>query len=302
MKITAKITEMSRAIQAAEGILKGIAADGVIDSIELQHLKSWLDSHKHLADLVPFSEAYDFLAQVYEQGDLTESAIEEFFDFCLHFSSANGPIDSLTADMRRLHGILQGISADGIINEKEIEYLQAWLSAHDFDKARWPIRDLSLLIQDVMADGVIDQDEEQRVLQFCRDFAYSIQDVKFTDESALPDLPYLRNDAPVVESIYGIADQDSKVSISDRSFCFTGQMKAGKRKDIQEEVRKQGGLCLSKVTRQLDYLVIGANSNPSWTYATYGRKVEQVMKNRDNNIPTLIIMEDRLIPLLRPNQ
>lgn len=45
-------------------------------------------------------------------------------------------------------------------------------------------------------------------------------------------------------------------------------------------VTRLGGRPVEHVSEKLDYLVIGANSNPCWVYASYGRKVEAVMALR----------------------
>lgn len=299
MAITPKVTELSRAIQAAEGILKGVAADSKLNALELQRLREWLNAHAKLADIVPFSEVYSFLTAIQATGEVTPGQTQELLEFCQSFTAADGPIDALTAEIRRLHGILQGISADSQINAKEVRYLRDWVDSHFPNCSLWPVNEIHQRVASILSDGRVSKTEQTQLLEFCRNFSYELTGSKFTDDTILPDMGFLKNDAPVVNSIEYIADHESLVIIKGMTFCFTGQLRAGKRKDIEREVEELGGRCSSSINRQLNYLVIGANSNPCWTYATYGRKIEAVMENRRLGIDTAILMERRFIPILR---
>ncbi len=299
MAITPKVTELSRAIQAAEGILKGVAADSKLNALELQRLREWLDMHANFADIVPFSEVYSFLAAIQASEEVTPGQTQELVEFCRSFTAADGPIDAFTAEIRRLHGILQGISADSQINAKEVRFLRDWVDAHFPNCNLWPVNEIHQRVASILADGRVSKAEQTQLLEFCRNFSYQLTGEKFMDDTILPDMAFLKNDAPVVNSIEYIADHESPVTIKGMTFCFTGQMRAGKRKDIQREVEELGGRCSDSINRQLNYLVIGANSNPCWTYATYGRKIEAVMENRRLGIETAILMERRFIPILR---
>lgn len=299
MAITPKVTEMSRAIQAAEGILKGVAADSILNALELKSLRQWLDAHATLADIVPFSEVYSFLAAIQASGELAPGQTQELLEFCESFTADDGPIDSLTAEIRRIHGILQGISADSQINAKEVRFLRNWVESHFPNCKLWPVSEIHQRVVSILSDGRVSKAEQAQLLEFCRNFSYELTGDRFTDATIMPDKDFVKNDAPLVNSIEYIADHQSPVIIKGMTFCFTGQMRAGKRKDIEREVEKLGGRCSGSINRQLDYLVIGANSNPCWTYATYGRKIEAVMENRRLGIQTVILMERRFISILR---
>ena len=57
-------------------------------------------------------------------------------------------------------------------------------------------------------------------------------------------------------------------------------------------VGKLGGEVITSVTKQVTYLVIGADGNPCWAYACYGRKVEKAVELRKQGIRILIIHEN----------
>jgi hypothetical protein len=55
-----------------------------------------------------------------------------------------------------------------------------------------------------------------------------------------------------------------------------------------------GGVVKKGVTRDLDYLILGAEGNPCWAYSCYGRKVEQAMNYRRAGSLLLIVHENDL--------
>jgi len=46
------------------------------------------------------------------------------------------------------------------------------------------------------------------------------------------------------------------------------------------------------VTRRVNYLVVGADGNPCWAYACYGRKVEKTVALRKKGSAILIVHEN----------
>ncbi|MFW5729820.1 MAG: hypothetical protein ACOCYG_09145, partial [Spirochaetota bacterium] len=52
---------------------------------------------------------------------------------------------------------------------------------------------------------------------------------------------WMQSDAPVVKTIDQLFDPGGVGTISGRSFCFTGQMESGTRKEVEAELEKHGG-------------------------------------------------------------
>jgi len=102
----------------------------------------------------------------------------------------------------------------------------------------------------------------------------------------------MNTDAPVLKTIDKITDKGIEIVIPEHKFCITGQMKHGKRSDIHDLISAKGGIVATNVSMKLDYLVVGALSNPCWMYSTYGRKIEQVMNHRKDGIQIYILDED----------
>lgn len=294
MAITAKITDSSRALHVLEGLLKGISCDKKINQEELSSLKLWLDNHKNFSYIYPFCDCYEFIERVMEDGEITQGEHDEIIDFCESFLALNGPIDLLTMEMRNLHGFLHGIIADQKISFEELKALEKWMIYHDANSGKWPFDEIYDIIQEILKDGVITKSEHDKFLQFASGFIEK-------DVFNVPRDPtiftnyWMKSDAPILKTIDSIIDRDANIVIAGRSFCLTGQMKHGKRKDFQMNLSTKGGIPVERITKTTDYLVIGALSNPCWAYSTYGRKIDSVMKNKRNGVHTKIIHEDDFV-------
>lgn len=295
MKILPNMTEISKAIHTAEGVLKGIAADSKITKSETDYLSEWLSNYTKFKDIMPFSEVFDYLSYIQKSKEIDLHLHEEFIDFCSSFHSESGEIDLYSKDMRVLHGILQGISADSKILKSELNYLQKWLISRSDYYDKWPVKDLNELLSSILEDNRVTKQEERSFLEFAKGFSQHFVSGFESDSSILPDKPFLTSESPTVNSIENIVDNACPIIIHGNSFCFTGQMKAGKRKDIESKLKAAGGINKSSISKELNYLVIGANSNPAWMYSTYGRKIEKVMEYNSSGSNIFILHENRFI-------
>jgi NAD-dependent DNA ligase len=82
------------------------------------------------------------------------------------------------------------------------------------------------------------------------------------------------------------------VSFTGATFCFTGASAKYKRAQFEQIVRELGGEALPGVSAKLNYLVIGAEGNPCWSYACYGRKVEKAVELRKKGIRLVLLHEN----------
>lgn len=71
---------------------------------------------------------------------------------------------ALTKAAQTLLGICAGISADGHISDQEITFLRTWLAENAEVAAFWPGSALVRRIDEVLADGVVTQDERDSLL------------------------------------------------------------------------------------------------------------------------------------------
>ncbi len=74
-------------------------------------------------------------------------------------------------------------------------------------------------------------------------------------------------------------------------FCFTGFSQKAKRGDIVKIIESPQGIYQKNVTHNLNYLIVGADSNPCWAFSCYGCKVEKVMNYRKQGDRAMIVHE-----------
>lgn len=83
-----------------------------------------------------------------------------------------------------------------------------------------------------------------------------------------------------------------EVKFEGSTFCFTGASSKYKRSDFEKIVKGLGGEPLNGVSAKLNYLVIGADGNPCWAFACYGRKVEKAVELRKKGVRIVILHEN----------
>lgn len=295
-KTTGKLTDLGRAHHMLEGILKGIGADNIFSLDEAIGLKSWLDLHLNFADLSPFSDLLDLSSQAIAAGKVEDDIEDEVLFFCRKFTAGDGVADSTSKDIRVLHGIMQGISIDGDISPTEAEYIKQWAEAYAPAANIFPYSDLLTLLKRILADGRIDPDEHDELMNFCRNFSERLSFDQNLDITIGGDTHWMQNDAPVLETIEQVCDPLATIEIPRHRFCFTGQASFGSRSDLHYLIEQLGGAHSKDINSQLDYLVIGAKSSPCWMYSTYGRKIEKALtRNEEGKTVISIVHEDIFI-------
>ena len=80
--------------------------------------------------------------------------------------SGAGPFDSARA-IFTLEGIVRGVCADGVVSPEEIGVLGGWIDEYRHAADRAPFNRLIPLLEDVLSDGVFDEQERADVLALC---------------------------------------------------------------------------------------------------------------------------------------
>lgn len=63
------------------------------------------------------------------------------------------------------------------------------------------------------------------------------------------------------------------------------------RRELVGTVERLGGKFVKNISPKVQYLVIGADGNPTWAYACYGRKIEEVINLRKAGVPLILVHE-----------
>lgn len=272
---------LEKSINSLLGLLEGIAIDGLINSSELAILRMWLEDHQEVAHKHPFNELVPALANALQDGHLDDNERADLTWLCEKLRSSEFT-DMVTADLQRLHALVGGIAADGVVTAEEMRGLTRWLGDHEHLKTCWPYDEVETLTVKVLADGRIDEAEHRLLMEFFTEFLAVLD-----ERTIVRPMAHVGAGA----TLGALCAVDPEIRFSGASFCFSGASKKLERKDFEALVESRGGRTLSAVSGKLDFLVLGAEGNPCWAYACYGRKVEQAVELRKKGKRIVILHE-----------
>ena len=175
-----------------------------------------------------------------------------------------------------LIGLCRGMLADGYLADEEILFLKNWLDENDMLAVTWPGEVVYKRINQVLADGVIDEDERKYLTETLDSLIGGTMQETGATEGLSTNLH--------VEDVE-LVDFDGNL------FCFTGTFLYGTRAACHKATESAGGVAAKGITKKLNYLVIGTNTTQSWANSSFGRKIEKVVDYRDSGIPLAIISE-----------
>jgi NAD-dependent DNA ligase len=90
------------------------------------------------------------------------------------------------------------------------------------------------------------------------------------------------------------------LTFQDRLYCFTGTFNFGQRKHCAAEVIVRGGSC-GGITKQTDFLVIGAYATESWKHSSFGNKILRAVELKASGVPISIVSEEHWVAHVRGN-
>jgi len=270
---------LEKSINSLLGIVEGISADAKINPTEVGFLRNWISEHLAVAEKHPFNELLPVVMRALDDGILTEDEQQDIVWLCERLRSTEY-FNLITADMQRLHAVVGAIAADGEVTEGELRGLSVWLADHDYLKTCWPYDEIDSLVTKVLSDGRIDEQEHRLIQGFFAEF------VALYDDRAIAS-PLVAENALLM----GLCAVCPEISFAESTFCFTGESSKYSRSELSGLVQGLGGTVVSGVSGKLDYLVIGADGNPCWAYACYGRKVEKAVELRKQGKRIVLVHE-----------
>lgn len=273
-------SRLEKSINSLIGVIEGISADSIINKAEIEFLNLWLNEHQELKDCHPYNELLPVVENAIADGILTSDEKQDILWLCEKLCSTEF-FDKTTADIQRLHAILGSIAADGIITEAELRGLSDWLSDHEHLKTSWPYEEVGSLITGILSDKKIDNTEQNLLKDFFTEFT-SILDSRTIVSPKLT----------VNGNILGLCAVCPEITFSGSKFCFTGTSHKYTRSEFAGLIKRLGGEVVNSVSAKLNYLIIGADGNPCWAYACYGRKVEKAVELRKSGSHLLLVHEN----------
>lgn len=272
--------EFEKAVNTLIGLIEGIAIDARINDAEVDFLQTWLDGQRIRAHKHPFNELFPVVEGAIADGVLTADEKEDILWLCKRLTAAEY-FNRATADMQRLHSLVAGIGSDGQISVEEIRGLSAWLQENDHLKTCWPYDEIESLVTSVLADGKIDPKEHALLMAFFGEF------VAILDNKTVVNPKVIEGTALV-----GLCAVCPEIRFSDAVFCLTGASHKYSRRAFEALIAELGGIATNSVSKKVHYLIVGADGNPCWAYACYGRKVERAVELRREGHPIVLVHEN----------
>ena len=272
-------SRLDKAINSLLGIVEGISVDAKINNAEIAFLSNWLEAHQPYRDRHPFNELLPVVANSVADGLLTEDERSDVRWLCEKLRSTEY-YDAITADLQRLHAIMGGIASDGVITKEKLKGLSEWLDDHNHLRRCWPYDEVDSIVTAVLTDQRIDEKEHESLRAFFDEF------VALGENRAIA--------RPLIstgQTVQGLCAVCPEIKFNSSLFCFTGASRKYVRSQFAKVVIGLGGRVSNSVTPALDYLIIGADGNPCWAYACYGRKVEKAVELRKEGYRLLLVHE-----------
>ena len=272
-------SRIDKSINSLLGIIQGISIDHEINLAEIDFLHLWLEDKLELRDRHPFNELIPVIEHALADRILTEDESNDIIWLCERLISTEF-YDQVTADLQRLHAVVGGVVADTKVSTQELRGLADWINDRDHLRGCWPYDEIGSLVTTVLADGIIDEKEHEMLFRYFSEF------VALLDSKTITSAPIASG-----ESITGLCAVCPEVDFHERTFSFTGASARYTRRKLSETVLELGGNVVSSPGKKVDYLVIGADGNPCWAFACYGRKVEKAVELRKSGVKIMIIHE-----------
>lgn len=183
-----------------------------------------------------------------------------------------------TRDANELCGLARGVLADGAVNQAEAEYLLHWLTERPESLEVWPFSVLFPRLQEMLADGNLDSDEEAELIGLLLDYtgggSTHAGDSASSQSTSLP-----------------LCDPAPEVVFEGCNFVLTGRFVTGTRRECEAEILRRGGQAQKSPTRATHFVVIGDLGSRDWAQSSYGRKIQHAVELREAGRPLHLISE-----------
>ncbi|MGQ7868701.1 exonuclease domain-containing protein [Sunxiuqinia sp. sy24] len=274
-------------VHELRGVLVGLILDNRINDKEISELRTWTESIYHQSEVEQVKELFRLMTEATDESCVSIELIKDMFEFCNDFEL---PFfnDSKVLPVQLMYGILHGIMADGVINDDEIRELNKLLNAYPEISSRTPFNQIKNLTDKILKDDSID--ERERLELEAVIYSY----IEIIDESIDSNI---RNMVAKAE-LDSFFDNPESIEFNDRLFCLSGTFVNGNKAEIECLITEAGGLTKSSLVKKTNYLVVGSLGDPSWSYGSYGRKIEKAIEMQKKGVDILIVNEPDFIKLI----
>lgn len=253
----------SRLMTDLYAITVGLSLDGVIEGCETVALEQWIaDCERYRGDK-SIDYACNRVSEMLSDGVIDSGERISLLNLARPFVY-DGHNKNETVYMQQLIGIVKGISADRQISTREAMCLQEWLEDCEEDLPKSYFGKVGLVLDKVLADGVVTPDEERQLLEMF-------------DSMVRPE-----------------ERGDDEVLCEGKVFCLSGNFNFGDKKAVEKEIVDRGGSVVKGVSGKVSYVVVGSDGCDAYACGKYGTKVLKAMELQEKGKPIRIISEGDL--------
>lgn len=259
---------------ALKGVLHGVVADQLLNDVEVCFLKFWVkkyhDDHPVLLELV--SNAIQ--DKVFTEQEIYE--LNEYIDEDTHFHRSI--LSQSEIMLNELIGILGGISADNIINEREMKFLSQWFEDNGTVCQVWPLSEIRDRVMDVLINQNSDKEAEEQLMNF----------IKRITTRRLTFMDFEHN-----LSTGFLIEDDDPVDLYRKCICFAGDFLSGEYKILKFQTLKRGAVVSDSFNDEVDILVLGSLSIRDWLNSEESQKIRKALDFKETGKYLRIISEKK---------
>ncbi|MEQ9007661.1 MAG: BRCT domain-containing protein, partial [Ekhidna sp.] len=138
-------------------------------------------------------------------------------------------------------------------------------------------------IEEMLADNVLDAEEQKELLQTLMDL---------TGE------PTIHGSVNSMATSLPLTTPDPAIDFEGRIFCLTGKFVTGTRRQCESLVLERNGSLKKSPTKDTDFLVIGVVGSTDWIHSTHGRKIERAVELKESGTNIAIVSEEHWVRFL----
>ena len=275
---------VEKAFLTLRGILQGVVADKQFNETEILFLDTWLKNERHAKMEGDILDVCDLLTDILEDGVVTNDELSDLKNLVADVLEF-GHNDETTyeAQLNQMLDYLQGITADNVLTTKEITAFHQWLKSHETVLSTWPGDVLVKRINEILADGVITEEEKTDLLETIK----QITGQRFLETGIAHGMATEFCTQPL-----------ETFTICNANICFTGKFVSGTRTEVEKAAKAQGAAISKSITKKLDLLVIGTIASRDWKFSSLGRKIEAAIKLQNEGSQLKIVTEKNWLKLV----
>lgn len=252
---------INKAIAEYYGMLEGFTDDGIIDEAERKYILDWTKSHSNYSNIPEIAKIIELSRAIIESGNISITDVRQLQYIIRDY--LNGISSSpITLATQVLAGILKGIAFDSVITKDELLRLKEWVYDNSYLEGHYPFNKISESIEQVLADGVVTQEESKELITYIEQLLNPVDNLK--------------------ESIN---------SVDGKHIVLSGNFAHGSKADVEEYIMAKGGIIDKGVTKKTDILIVGDYECQSYSNGSYGTKVKKAMEYNDKGMCIQIIKE-----------